>query len=120
MLDTQGRLCLLEELVRLAEYEPGKVYFNMEDDYTYRLVPENERCNCFDKIVGTGTIDEKNRVIVPKQIRELYSRQAIVYADLNDAYLFIRFMEKKNTQLYQLLLKVEEYIARMGEVQTKE
>ncbi len=118
MLDTQGRQCLMEELVKLTEYEPGKVYFNMEDDYTYRLVPEGDLCDCFDKIAGVGTIDEKNRVIVPKQIRELYSKQTIVLADRHECYLFIRFMEKKNTQLYQLMLKLEEHIARKSETVT--
>ncbi len=91
MLDTQGRIKLPEAFVKSAfDGQVGDiVMFSKEDDpFTFRVYFEDDKPYGINEVCrAKAKIDSKFRIIVPKVIREVYTRHALFYNEGNELYL---------------------------------
>lgn len=95
--DKQGRLLLGSWAMMRAELEKGdKVCLTYLKGNSYKLIPADDVLKNDKVCSGPITIDEKNRLIVPKTIRDGYSSYVLVY--VMDSEVYLEFQEKKATE----------------------
>ena len=97
--DNQGRICLGKQLAEEMEYIPKSlVRLVYEGNKVFRLVPI-EKLTDSDKIVGYDIrIDEKSRIVLPKEVRDMYTKHLLVYGARNDGYLYLEFQASKQEE----------------------
>ena len=97
--DTQGRICLGKQLSEEMGFNQKiTVRLVYEGNKIFRLVPTSQLTDK-DRVVGYNIkIDEKNRIIIPKEVRDMYTKHLLVYGARNDGYLYLEFQASKQEE----------------------
>lgn len=119
-MDSQGRIALASERCKRCNYEINmEVAFVPVDKMKYRLVPINKGLAVEE--AGYGTITEKYRIVVPAQIRSLYTDSVRVTGNESEGYIYIEFLNlRENRQAFQglvcdILEQIERLVAKAKE-----
>ena len=106
IIDSQGQIYIEEEAGKRLGYSPGKqIVFALADKMLYRLANSDDRKNDESIVVCKNTvIDEKYRIVVPKVIRKMYTREAIILEKNGSLYIqFFRLQSDDEWVKQQLL-----------------
>lgn len=118
VFDAQGRITLGKQLAAEMGYT-NKTVFRLvyEGSRIYRLARKEELTDA-DKIVGYDIkMDEKTRIIVPKEVRNLYNNHMLVYGVKNTSSLYLEFQitkheERLSTALESLTAELKKFNQR--------
>ena len=97
--DSQGRICLGKQLSEEMGYTPKTlVRMVYEGDKIFRLVPLSKLTD-EDRVVGYDLkIDEKCRIIVPKDVRDGFDRHVLLWGVQKTGFLYIQFLATKQEE----------------------
>lgn len=114
VVDSHGRICLGKQLCEEFGYNRGKkLRFLYEGNKIYRLVREEDCCSS-DKLCGySAIVDDKSRIFVPKEIRDMYTKHVLVYGTREVGCLFLEFQNsKRDEKLITVLEKLEKLLEK--------
>lgn len=99
VFDAQGRITLGKQLAGEMGYNKRTIFrLVYEGNRIYRLARREEITDT-DKVVGYDIrMDEKTRIIVPKEVRNLYSNHMLVYGVKNTSSLYLEFQITKHEE----------------------
>ena len=96
LIDSENHLYIGEEAGKRLGYLPGKaLFFVMVNDKKYRMEVAIEKTNGEDLLVcEESLIDERFRFIVPKTLRKMFTREAVILE--KDGSLYVQFLRLKS------------------------
>lgn len=93
MLDSQGRVTIISDLLKRSKYikkwETVNIYLNM-DKKILLLNPTIERIGDDTYFISTRRMDEKGRIFIPTSIRNCFPKSKYLPAERNgEIYILI-------------------------------
>ncbi len=99
LIDSEGRVTIGVEIGKKYDFLQGKeIALVMVDDKLYRLEDASYKEKEGEYVVACEfpTIDEKCRFFVPKTLRKMFTREAVVLE--NKGHLYLKFFRLKSDE----------------------
>ena len=95
MLDKNGRELVPNDIRKKVEFEKKEINFYLDFEGQRLFLSDTTMSDVY--YVGSSTMDEKGRVVVPLNVREAYSGSCFLPAE-KDGQLYMLIIERKKPE----------------------